>query len=316
MASLSQLVRAGDRPVKAQPILPSVSIPPFIEPPSGVSATPLATRRSTFAALDNAEALADSAIGSAVLVPGFTGSKEDFIATLAPLAARRIRAVSFDLTGQYETPGPADVDQYSLAGFAADVWAVASLLPRPIVLVGHSFGGLVVREAILADPLAADGLALIASGPGAIPSEQQEVLRRFVDVMATYGLEAVWHGKRALDAAAGAIMPAAEIDEFLTKRFLSNAPASLQAMIELLCGAADQVDALATVAPRTAVVVGVDDDAWPPSDQRHMAKRLGATLLELPGVGHSPAVDAPDAVADAVAALIVDTGSTPLSPVV
>ncbi|MEO8107403.1 MAG: alpha/beta hydrolase [Actinomycetes bacterium] len=281
-----------------------MSIPPFIEPPSGVRAVPHATERATFAALDNVEALTEAAIGSAVLVPGFTGSKEDFIATLAPLAARRVRAVSFDLTGQFETPGPPDIDQYSLASFAADVWAVASTLPRPLVLVGHSFGGLVVREAILADPLAADGLALLASGPGAIPAEQQEVLRRFVGVMDAFGLEAVWRGKRALDAAAGAPLPPPEIDQFLTRRFLSNAPASLQAMVELLCGVADEVDALATVAPPTAVVVGVEDDAWPPNEQRQMAKRLDATLVELPGVGHSPAVDAPDAVADAVAQLL------------
>lgn len=281
-----------------------MSIPPFIEPPAGVSPVFVATGRATFAALDNADALTGASIGSAVLVPGFTGSKEDFIAILAPLAARQVRAVSFDLTGQFETPGPSDIDHYSLGSFAADVWAIAATLPRPLVLVGHSFGGLVVREAILADPLAADGLALVASGAGAIPTEQQDVLRRFIDVMGAYGLEAVWQGKRALDAAAGVPVPAPEIDQFLSRRFLSNAPASLQAMIEVLCGAPDQVDALATVAPQTTVVVGTEDDAWPPDEQRRMAERLDATLLELPDVGHSPAVDAPDAVADAVAGLM------------
>lgn len=307
MASLSQLGRANGRLVSAQPILPSVSIPPFIEPPSGVRATTVAAGQRTFAALDNASAITDGPKGSAVLVPGFTGSKEDFIAVLVPLAARGVHAVAFDLTGQYETPGPSDVDHYSLGGFAADVWAVAATLPRPLVLVGHSFGGLVVREAILSDPLAADGLALVASGPGAIPTEQQDVLKRFVDVMGAYGLDAVWHGKRALDAAAGVPLPAPEIDQFLAKRFLSNEPASLQAMIEMLCSATDQVGALARVAPRSAVVVGAQDDAWPPEDQRQMAKRLDATLVELPGVGHSPAIEAPEAVADAVAGLLLPT---------
>ncbi len=161
--------RVGDRPVSPQPILPGVSIPPFIAPPLGVDASPIATGRGTFAALDNEAGLAGKAIGSAVLVPGFTGSKEDFIALLTPLAERQVRAVAFDLTGQYETPGPEGVEDYSLAGFAADVWAVAATLPRPLVLVGHSFGGLVVREAVLANPLAADGLAIIASGPGGAP---------------------------------------------------------------------------------------------------------------------------------------------------
>ena len=280
-----------------------MSIPPFIAPPFGVNTSLIATGRGSFAALDNEAALTTKAIGSAVLVPGFTGSKEDFIALLLPLAQRRVRAVAFDLTGQFQTPGPEGAENYSLAGFAADVWAVAATLSRPLVLVGHSFGGLVVRDAVLADPLAADGLAIIASGPAALPDAQQAMLRMFVDVMNSHGLEAVLQGKRAMDAAAGAPSPPPGLEAFLTHRFLSNSPGSLQAMIETLCGVPDQVDALATVAPPAAVIVGDRDDAWPPAEQRAMAQRLEATLLELPDVGHSPAVDAPDAVAEAIAAL-------------
>jgi pimeloyl-ACP methyl ester carboxylesterase len=238
-----------------------------------------------------------------VLVPGFTGSKEDFIALMAPLALRRVRAVAFDLTGQFETPGPADVDQYSLGGFAADAWAVAATLPRPLVLVGHSFGGLVARDAVLADPLRADGLVIIASGPAALPDDQQVVLRRFIDVMNRHGLAAVLQGKQAMDAAAGVAGPPPDIEAFLTRRFLSNSPGSLQAMVETLCGATDQVDALGTVAPATTVIVGDLDDTWPPQDQLAMAGRLEAAIVELPGVGHSPAVEAPDVVADAIARL-------------
>lgn len=296
-------MRVVDRLDNPQPILPGVSIPPFMALPPGVAATSVVTDRGVFAALDNAAALDGPATGSAVLVPGFTGSKEDFIAVLAPLAERRVRAVAFDLTGQYETPGPAEPESYSLASFAADVWAVAASLPRPLVLVGHSFGGLVVREAVLADPLAADGIVIMASGPAAIPEGQQAVLRMFVDVMKRHGLGAVWDGKRAMDAANGLLPPSADVDAFLTRRFLSNASGSLQAMVETLCGVTDQVDVLAAVAPPTAVIVGDRDDAWPPAEQRAMAERLGASLVELSGVGHSPAVEAPGAVAEAVARL-------------
>ena len=137
----------------------------------------MTTDRGTFAVLDNAGALAGPRRGSALLVPGFTGSKEDYIAVLAPLATRGVHAVALDLAGQYESTRPAGTS-YSLAGFAADVWAVAEQLETPTVLVGHSFGGLVVREAVLADPLAAQGLVIIASGPATLPDDQVAVLRK------------------------------------------------------------------------------------------------------------------------------------------
>jgi pimeloyl-ACP methyl ester carboxylesterase len=280
-----------------------VSIPPFLRPPTGVTPHAVTTDRGTFAVLDNRSAL-DEPRGSAVLVPGFTGSKEDFIAVLAPLAARGVHALALDLAGQYESTRPDDT-VYSLGGFAADVWSVAHQLAGPRVLVGHSFGGLVVREALLSDPLSAQGLVIVASGPAALPDDQQRVLRMFAQVLQHQGLAAVWQAKQALEKEAAGVTPApAEIDAFLTARFVAHAPASLLAMIEVLTDGEDQVDALATVAPPSVVVVGGKDDAWPVAEQRAMAERLGARLVELPEAGHSPAVDDPEATADAIASLL------------
>jgi pimeloyl-ACP methyl ester carboxylesterase len=284
-----------------------VSIPPFLALPSGTTRITLETSRGAFAVLDNRGALEGPPRGAALLVPGFTGSKEDFIALLVPLAARGVHAMAMDLAGQYESTRP-DEATYSLAGFAADVWAVAQQLDGPVALVGHSFGGLVVREAVLANPLAAAGLALVASGPGALPQPQLAVLQQFLSVMEAHGLEAVWHGKRAMDAAGGAAPLEPDLDAFLTRRFLSNAPGSLRCMIETLRDVADETEVLAQVAPRTAVVIGGQDDVWPLEEQRAMARTLGAELLEIPEAGHSPAVDAPAAVAGAIALLLGDVG--------
>jgi pimeloyl-ACP methyl ester carboxylesterase len=270
-----------------------------------VTASTVVTRQGSFAVLDNG-VLVGKARGSALLVPGFTGSKEDFIALLAPLANRGIRGVSLDLAGQFESR-LANGTELSLATFAAGVWAVAASLPRPLALVGHSFGGLVVREAILSDPLAADGLVLIASGPTAIPMPQQQVLQRFAQVMRGFGLGAVWQGKRAMDAAAGVPAQPADIDDFLTRRFLANDPVSLTAMIDELCSATDLTDALAAVAPPSVVIIGERDDVWPLDQQHEMAARLGATVVLLPAAGHSPAVDAPNDVATAIASLFSDS---------
>lgn len=289
------------RPDASQPIVPRVSIPPFLIPPPGVSCEQQVNSRGTYATLDN-RTLVRQPRGAALLVPGFTGSKEDFIALLQPLATRGLRGVALDLSGQFETP-LTDDGRCSLGGFALDVGAVAATLPRPLALVGHSFGGLVVRETILSNPNAADGLAFIATGPGPIPLVQQQVLQRFRQVLDEHGLEAVWQGKQALDAATGAPVPSPEIESFLAKRFVGNASASLVAMINALCTVEDRTDELSTVAPATMVVIGERDDVWPIEEQRDLAGRLSAQVVSLPGAGHSPAVDDPDAVADAIASL-------------
>src|SRR4051812_33429085 len=118
------------------------------------------------AALDTG---AGAARGTALLVAGYTGSKEDFAPLLAPLAAVGVRAVAIDQRGQYESPGPDDPAAYSVGELGADVLAVAAALRGethgPLHLVGHSFGGLVSRAAVLADPSGFASLTLLGSGP-------------------------------------------------------------------------------------------------------------------------------------------------------
>jgi len=103
-----------------------------------------------------------------------------------------------------------------------------------------------------------------------------------------------------------------DIAAFLTRRFLASDPGSLLAMVDALRTEPDRVAELAAVAPRSLVVVGDRDDVWSPDTQRKMAVDLGAALAELPGVGHSPATEAPDATAAALVAFWAD--SAPESP--
>ena len=94
-----------------------------------------------------------------LFVPGFSGSKEDFLPVLAPIAEAGYRAVAVDQRGQYESPGPDDPAAYTVEALAADLMIVVAGLsaesggrpPGPGVhVVGHSFGGLVARAAVLA----------------------------------------------------------------------------------------------------------------------------------------------------------------------
>lgn len=266
-------------------------------------ARPVTTERGIFATLDNLDALTSPPIGSAVLVPGFTGSKEDFIAVLAPLAAAGFAAVAMDLGGQYESP-PAASGSYSLSGFAADLLGAAGALgTAPVHVVGHSLGGLVAREAVLVDPLAFATLTLMSSGPAAVPPGQAERLRLFATVLAEHGLEVVWAAKRALEEQEGLAGPDdPRVADFLTTRFLASDPLSLLAMVDVLTTEPDRVSALSAVAPPTLVLCGADDDAWSPETQAAMADRLGARLAVLDGAGHSPAVEQPGATAAALTA--------------
>lgn len=130
-----------------------MSTPPFLTLPRCARALRLSTSRGGFAAL---RAEPDGPVrGSALLVPGFTGSKEDFIALLEPLAAAGYRVTAVDQRGQYETGGPDDPAAYAVEALGADVRALTEAVAAdggPPHLLGHSFGGQVVREAVLAAP--------------------------------------------------------------------------------------------------------------------------------------------------------------------
>jgi len=285
-----------------------VSTPLSLDLPSGVTKKSLDTPRGSFSVLSNEDALTDRGRDEvALLLPGFMGSKEDFLSVLQPLAEYGIHAIAIDLRGQYESPlldegridegKTADAEggeRYSLDLFAADVASVIAALPRKPHLVGHSFGGLVAREVVLADPLSVATVTLMNSGPGALPAEQQPMLQLFAQVLEANGLEGVWSAKQGLEQSEGIPQPSdPAIREFLTQRFLANSPRSLLAIVDALCTATDRTDELASVSPPALVLFGSGDEAWPPEIQRRMGETLDAAIVELSGLGHSVAVEDP-----------------------
>jgi pimeloyl-ACP methyl ester carboxylesterase len=232
-----------------------------------------------------------------LLVPGYTGSKEDFWHLLPLLARAGHPATAIDLRGQYESGGPDDPAAYSIKALAGDITA---LLPGPGHLVGHSFGGLICRQAVL-DGGPARSLTLVSSGPGALAGSKGQLIELMRPFLIEQGVPAVWEASKAMDAAdpAVAAVPAA-VAEFLERRFLASPGAALLGMGEAVTTASDQTEELAATGIPTFVVHGDTDDAWPLDAQRDMATRLGARHLEIAGCGHSPAVDDPDATADAL----------------
>lgn len=279
-----------------------MSTPRFLTLPPGVRRTDIATSRGSFAALEAFPAHGVSERRPALLVPGFTGSKEDFIAILQTLAGAGRRVVALDLRGQYETPGPQESSAYTCVQLGADIAAVLEGFDDAVHLVGHSFGGLVARETVIADPALVESFTLMSSGPAAIGGGREVEGRVLLAALEKVGLEHLWSTRMEPEAVAKGVPP--EIVAFLRRRMFMNAPGGLLGMAnEVLC-AIDRVDELAKVTSDAdlpvLVLYGEDDDAWEPQEQAYMAERLQAKKVVIPGAAHSPAVEAPETTASAL----------------
>ncbi|GAA2465982.1 alpha/beta hydrolase [Streptomyces macrosporus] len=276
-----------------------MSKPPTLTLPREARAYRLATARGDFAVHDAGEPRS----GTALLVPGFTGSKEDFIALLAPLARQGFRVVAVDGRGQHETGGPRRESAYAQDELALDVLAQAEALDGDVHLVGHSLGGLIARAAVLRDPAPFASLTIMSSGPAAISPAQQARTRMLLDALAAMDMEEVWQAMRDLDPpeAADAATPPA-IGEFLRRRWLANVPEQLVATGRQLLTEPDRVAELAAVPLPKHVLSGAVDYAWPVPLMDEMARRLRARRTVIEGAEHSPGAERPRETADALAA--------------
>jgi pimeloyl-ACP methyl ester carboxylesterase len=236
--------------------------------------------------------------GTVLLVAGYTGSKEDFAPLLRPLCEAGYRAVALDQRGQFESPGPDDPAAYTVAELAGDVLAVGRELRSEtsgaLHLLGHSFGGLVSRAAVLAEPELFASLTLLGSGPSKLVGPRAVVLEYMRPLLAEGGVPAVHEAMQQLamtDPKAQAVPPPTRA--FLTQRFLANTAAGLRGMADAMTSEPDRVAELAATGLPVLVAHGAADDAWTPDAQTEMARRLGARHEVIPGSIHSPAIENP-----------------------
>ncbi|MEV5969223.1 alpha/beta hydrolase [Streptomyces sp. NPDC051921] len=271
-----------------------MSKPRSLELPPRTRAYRLTTARGDFAVLDTAPA--GSRHGTALLLPGYTGSKEDFLALLGPLAEAGYRAVAVDGRGQHETPGPRGRAAYRRKALALDAVAQAAALgDGPVHLLGHSFGGLVARAAAQLAPDAFVSLTLLSSGPTKVARSQRARVRALRGALAVLSKERVWQATRWLDSRGeepGAADPP-EIVRFLRRRWMRTRIAQLAGAGRLLLGDPDGTAALLALPLPLHIAYGDEETVWPVPDLAAAAARTGAHHTVVVGAGHSPNVSHP-----------------------
>uniref|UniRef100_A0A942SYY3 Alpha/beta fold hydrolase n=1 Tax=Neobacillus citreus TaxID=2833578 RepID=A0A942SYY3_9BACI len=229
--------------------------------------------------------------GVVLIVPGYTGSKEDWRTFMPKLREAGWSAVAISRRGQADSAAPTEREDYTLAAEAADVVRVAELLDdgAPVHLIGHSLGGVIVRAAAIRSPQSFRDVTLFCSGPYGWAN--RKAAERTI-VSSTCSNRALFDAQNPLWAG----RPDEELPDdprFVRERFDHTSVLSVLAGAAILEDTTDDTEALRDTGLPTLVAHGIWDGAWPIPWQHDMATRLGASYQVIPESYHGPQVENP-----------------------
>jgi pimeloyl-ACP methyl ester carboxylesterase len=230
-----------------------------------------------------------------VLVPGVTGSKEDFILMLPAIAAAGFHVVAFDVAGQYEShdAGPAKLTpparHYTHELFVGDLLAVLESSPGPAHVLGYSFAGTVSQMALVQRPELFLSLTLLSAPPQ--PGQGFRGVKRigWISGLTTgpVGAALMVFGLRL-----NVVKVPAGRASFVRERLKLTSRRSVADIISLMKRAPD-LDAALAASPIPKLVAVGEHDLWPVELHRDFAAAIGATLAVYP-TGHSPCETSPN----------------------
>jgi pimeloyl-ACP methyl ester carboxylesterase len=240
-----------------------------------------------------------------LLVHGFTGFRQDFASQLGALAQHG-RVVALDLRGHGESGRTGDPASYSLAQLTADLLAFLDALGiERCDLLGHSMGGMLALRAALAAPARFASLLLMNTAPGPlgfIDRAQLALAAQLAREAGMAGLAKILRERARDDPSRGASDRRIEQEwgeerfwAWRTARVVATDPAAYEALGLALAEQEDLTQRLAEIPQPTVVLVGELDQEFRAPSERLASGIPDAQLVVLPGAGHQPQHEAPEA---------------------
>jgi pimeloyl-ACP methyl ester carboxylesterase len=224
-----------------------------------------------------------------VLVPGVTGSKEDFALMLPLLAEAGYFALSFDMAGQYESAeaGPKS-GPFTHELFVADLTAILKSAPGPAHVLGYSFAGTVSQIVLSQRPELFASLTLLSTPPQ--PGQGFRGIKRIgkISRFTTGRVGAslmIWGLRKNVTH-----VPPGRL-AFVMHRLNYTNRDSVGDIIMLMKQSPD-LRAVLHDWPHPKLVAVGEHDLWPTSLHSAFAEEIGAQLAVYP-TGHSPCETTP-----------------------
>jgi pimeloyl-ACP methyl ester carboxylesterase len=195
---------------------------------------------------------------------------------------------------------PYDLEQVS-ASLARLIESLAE--GEPVVLVGHSMGGLIAQETYVRHPKLIKALALCFTSP-AFAGGNSEFTKQFIAAR----IDPLDQGQTMAQIAAR-LIPTMGSNSKLAEQIMSNVPPDTYRKAVRLLTTFDRRKELPAIKVPTLLVAGSEDKTAPPTVMEKMASKIpGSEYVLLQGCGHLGPMDQPGAFNDALLKFLRNNG--------
>ena len=233
-----------------------------------------------------------------VLLHGWPLDRTTWSRVARALAASGFRTIVPDLPG---FGGSAVRDLWTVDAYGdAVATTLREIAPGPVALAGHSFGGYVALALAERHPRLLAGLALVSSRAIADSDAARRGREEMIDKVRAQGTAALLPGLAERLVAANADPKLGEAAHRLIER--AN-PEGVVAAVRAMAARPDRSAVLESIRGPLLVLHGDADALIPVTEVATPAQPRGpVTVTILPGVGHMPMWEAPEATARAIVA--------------